>query len=98
MKEFIVGDRVELPLTKSVGCPLSSSLVIRRALKEQQNYLYIVSVNPLERSVELHVEEDDLGERFSFEDVKLYNDESPTCEMFKMLIEINEEVQETNKD
>ena len=98
MKQFIVGDRVCLPLTKGMGCDWEDSIVIKRALALGCNYLFVVSQNDISEFVELGDKENTtLGEMFLFEDVELLTPNSPTCDIFKELRKINEEVQKASQ-
>lgn len=90
---YKVGDKVEIPLTKSRGCSWENSLVFRDIKALEQNYLYIVDIYKDE--CELHYFKDaSVGERFLLSEVKLWSEQSNTWETVEVIQNINEEIKE----
>lgn len=93
MASFKIGDRVEIPLTKSVGCKLDHSHVLRIAREYNQNFLFIADLDGKE--CDLHwLEHSQVGERFLLEEIKLWSEESNSWEIVKTIQSINEEIKE----
>ena len=92
---FNVGDKVEIPLVKRIGCAWETCLAIEFAINFGRNYLFVVDINYDKEVMELsHNKSQETGEMFLFKDVKILTPESPTCEMIQVLRIINEEIQE----
>lgn len=91
-----IGDKVEIPLTKSQGCEWERSLCIQRAKKNNQNYLYIVDIKRGECELDW-TNQTTLGEKFLLQEVKLWSEDSISWDIIEEIKHINEEFEEENK-
>jgi hypothetical protein len=75
---FKVGDKVKLPLTKSVGDRYGNSNAISTAIDKGQKYLYVVKIYPGDDRIDLWYQPKDSGDYFSIseDNIELY--EEPT--------------------
>jgi hypothetical protein len=81
-----IGDKVMVPLKKTIGVSWKQSAVILKALVAQQDYLYIVNVSEDKKSVELHINPDtDMGEFFMVADVEPYKSEKKLSHLIQHL-------------
>ena len=100
MKNLQVGDKVEIPLIKSIGCDWEKCFSIKRAIAHNRNYLFICNINF--NRVELsYTEHRTVGEKFDISDLKPYNLSSPNIETIlelkKTIREINGKEEENNR-
>lgn len=96
MKELAIGCKVEIPLTKSVGCSWGSSITLNRAKRLNQCYLYIINIH--EDECELHFDKNaEIGESFLLKEVNLWSEESNSWETINTIQNINEEIKEKSK-
>jgi hypothetical protein len=90
-----IGDKISIPLSKSIGVKFHKSLVIKRCLEKQQGYVYIVGIYPNQQTVDLAESEYGYGETFLLSDL--------SCKSFnkltdlKLLKEIQQIAQELNE-
>ena len=79
-----VGDKIEIPLTKSIGCTWEKSVAIQTALAANQNYLYLCAIN--KDDVEISALEGHLmGECLDHSEVKPYSENSPDIQTIREL-------------
>lgn len=84
MKDFNIGDKVEVPIKKTNGICWERCNVIAAAIRYNQNYLFVVDVHPTR--IELNNDATACsGEFFDFEDIRLFNNNSPDLELIQVL-------------
>ena len=74
--KFKVGDKVKLPLTKSVGEPYETSNAISTAIDKGQKYLYVVKIYPGDDRIDLWYQPKNSGDYFSIseDNIELYQE------------------------
>lgn len=81
LKDLKVGMKVKIPKTKSVYEPISTSIIIKRALEANQDYLYFAGIDKEYGYIILDNEKNTSGgDFFLIEDIELYEDEKRTPE------------------
>jgi hypothetical protein len=84
MHNWQVGDKVELPIKKSIGCSWEKCEILRAAITVGQNYLFIVKQIDNGREVELGLTSEwSLGEFFGRDDLKLWTTGSPDANQIR---------------
>jgi hypothetical protein len=76
LKDLKVGMKVKIPKTKSVWGPVSESIIIKKALKDNQDYLYFAGIDKEEGYIILdHEKNTHNGDFFLLQDIELYEEE-----------------------
>jgi hypothetical protein len=90
---FKIGEKVLIPLKKSVGSSWLQSHVILQSLQKNQDCLYVVNISEDERVVELHIHPDtDLGEKFLTTDIQKYVSNVQISQLVKHHAKIQAEI------
>jgi len=81
LKDLKVGMKVKIPKTKGVYGPVSRSNVIKKALKNNQDYLYFIKIDKEDGYILLDSEKTSReGDFFLLQDIELYEEEKRTPE------------------
>lgn len=81
LKDLKVGMKVKIPKTKCVYGSVSESSIIKKALKDNQDYLYFAGIDREEGYIILDNEKNTHdGDFFLLQDIELYEDEKRTPE------------------
>lgn len=76
LKDLKVGMKVKIPKTKSVYGPISTSIIIKKALKDNQDYLYFAGIEEDDGYILLDNEKNTHhGDFFLLQDIELYEEE-----------------------
>jgi hypothetical protein len=77
-EDLVIGMKVKIPKTKSVYGPISTSIIIKRALEANQDYLYFAGIEKDDGYILLDNEKNTHhGDFFLIEDIELYEEEKP---------------------
>jgi hypothetical protein len=75
LKDLKVGTKVKIPKTKSVYGSVSESIIIKKALKDNQDYLYFAGIDKEDGYILLNNEKNTLdGDFFLLQDIELYEE------------------------
>ena len=86
-----IGDKVMIPLVKSIGVSWLQSSVIFKAIPTQ-DHLYIVNISEDDKSVELHTRPNtDMGEFFAMSDTEPYHIGKRIQRLIKIIKQIEQE-------
>jgi hypothetical protein len=77
-EDLVIGMKVKIPKTKSVYGPISTSIIIKRALEANQDYLYFAGIEEDDGCILLDNEKNTHnGDFFLLQDIELYEEEKP---------------------
>ncbi len=96
MLKWKPGDKIELPITKSVSVRWNNSIIINIAISRGQNFLYVLEPLDFKPDV-IHIGLEKywtVGEHFLAEDLKFWSRDTPPVAKIIQLHLIHEEIHE----